>query len=386
MTEALRRIKAASLPCVGTITIDSFTRVGDHISQRESLARGEELNGYPIVTHPAHVTRNLVHEIADDSFPLQVRHGTPRPLPIFRRMVEVGIDATEGGPVSYCLPYGRTPLAEAVRAWRDAAHLLADELAAPHIETFGGCLLGQLCPPSLLVAISLLEALFFQAIGIRSVSLSYAQGPSRAQDLGALSALRQLAAAWLPDTDWHLVLYTYMGVFPQTQAGARRLIEDSARLARAGGCDRLIVKTAAERRQIPSVPENLEALRWAHIAAGEATLASADPAAAAFAEEVLAEASALIVAVLDLDPDIGEALHRAFERGILDVPFCLHADNAGLSGAAIDRQGVLRWTQLGNLPIGKVCGPVEPELRMTSVRLLAQLNFLADRYDLEPCA
>ena len=68
--------------------------------------------------------------------------------------------------------------------------LVADRGGRAHLETFGGCLLGQLCPPSLLVAISVLEALFFVQHGLRSVSLSYAQQTHPAQDIEALAALR----------------------------------------------------------------------------------------------------------------------------------------------------------------------------------------------------
>ena len=95
--------------------------------------------------------------------------------------------------------------------------LVADRGGRAHLETFGGCLLGQLCPPSLLVATSVLEALFFVQHGLRSVSLSYAQQTHPVQDIEALAALDRLATELLPDVvDRHIVLYTYMGVFPRT--------------------------------------------------------------------------------------------------------------------------------------------------------------------------
>ena len=67
---------------------------------------------------------------------------------------------------------------------------------------------------------SVLECMFFRQHGIRSVSLSYAQQTSPDQDTEAVLALRRLAAEWLPDTDWHIVIYAYMGVYPRTPAGA----------------------------------------------------------------------------------------------------------------------------------------------------------------------
>ena len=109
--------------------------------------------------------------------------------------------------------------------WRESSEILAAGQAEGkpvHMETFGGCLLGQLCPPSLLVAVSLLEGVFFRTHGLRSISLSYAQQTSPAQDREAVAALRRLADEFLPDVDWHVVIYTYMGLFPTPSRAPRR--------------------------------------------------------------------------------------------------------------------------------------------------------------------
>src|SRR5262249_23553693 len=159
-------------------------------------------------------------------------------------------------------PYGRTPLAESVEHWSEATEMLAADCAArgltAHLETFGGCLLGQLCPPSLLVAMSVLEAMFFVQHGITSLSLSYARQVDPRQDVEALAALRQLAGLLLPTgIDWHVVVYTYMGMFPRTPLGALRVLDASVDVAIRGGAQRLIVKTAAEAHRIPTVAENI---------------------------------------------------------------------------------------------------------------------------------
>lgn len=382
MGAALQQVKASGTNVVGTITIDSFTRIGDYVSAARSLKRGEDLNGYPIISQPVEVTREMIAGLADEGFPLQMRHGTPRPLDVFQRMAAVGLDATEGGPVSYSLPYGRVPLTETVAAWWDACRFLADEVASPHIESFGGCMLGQLCPPSLLVALSVLEGLFFKSAGIASVSLSYAQGPSRLQDMAALAVMRDLSDRWLGAIDCHQVLYTYMGVFPGSLAGARRLIEDSAALAAAAGCERLIVKTAAERRQIPTVEENVEALQWAQASADAVTRApQLSSGLDALIEEIGEEADALIEGVLDLDPDIGSALIEAFRRGVLDVPYCLHPDNLGRTRAVIDERGLLQWAETGNLPLAAPSRQRARERIVTADAFLEQLHHVACAYD-----
>ncbi|MEU1025029.1 methylaspartate mutase, partial [Streptomyces sp. NPDC005904] len=237
MREGLAATRSADALTVGTLTLDSYTRVRDLPAARKAVAEGVPLNGYPLCTHPAATTHALLDGVLDADFPVQVRHGSPRPEHIVSRLLALGLDATEGGPVSYCLPYGRTGLADAVAAWRTACTMLAEATTpvTPHLESFGGCMLGQLCPPSMLVAISALEGAFFAQYGLRSVSLSYAQQISPEQDREAVAALRGLAGELLPGVDWHIVVYAYMGVYPRSRPGALSLLTAAARLAVESG-------------------------------------------------------------------------------------------------------------------------------------------------------
>jgi glutamate mutase epsilon subunit len=386
MRAGLEAVRDSTATTVGTLTLDSYTRVGDEESARNAVRNHLPLNGYPITVLPTDVTADVL--TGAGSMPVQVRHGSARPGPIFRAMIANQLDTSEGGPVSYCLPYGRVPLAESVSAWRDATAMLA--AASPgraHLETFGGCMLGQLCPPSMLVAISALEALFFAESGIRSVSLSYAQQTHADQDVGALRALDALADRLLPDdVTRHLVMYTYMGVFPATNQGAGRLLTQSAISAVRGGAGRLIVKTAAEAHRIPTVSENIEALEIAATAAAlQHRTQAGEPDGtrsthwSADADEILDEAQTLVSAVLQGGEDIGTALVRAFRRGILDVPFCLHEDNLGETQGFIDDDGRLRWASTGRLPLAR-SAPREP---FRSDELLEMLNTVAEAADAE---
>ncbi|MCD2463899.1 MULTISPECIES: methylaspartate mutase [unclassified Streptomyces] len=386
MRTGLAATKAATDAVAGTLTIDSYTRVCDEPSAVRALSDGIPLNGYPITSYSPGTSHWVLDGLADDTFPVQVRHGSARPQRIVAALARLGLTATEGGPVSYCLPYGRTPLEDSVRNWdetcRQLAALRADG-AEPHLESFGGCMLGQLCPPGLLVAISALEGVFFHRAGLRSVSLSYAQQTNPEQDRQAVRALRRLAAELLPDTDWHVVVYTYMGVYPRTTRGAHALLADSAELAVRAGGQRLIVKTAAEAHRIPTVAENVRALRIATEAARRAAAtAGADNGEDGDDETgnpVYAEARALVDAVLDLHTDLGSALLKAFERGYLDVPYCLHPDNAGRSRSHIDAAGRLTWSNIGAMPIGRVAG--RSGARLTATGLHDALTFVQRRYD-----
>lgn len=382
MRHGLVRTKETDARTVGTLTLDSYTRTGDHEAARLALDTGVKLNGYPIVARPDHDTEALLHGVRDATFPVQVRHGSSQPEDIFRRLVRLGIEATEGGPVSYCLPYSRTPLREAVDCWARSTELLAQmgEGHNPHIESFGGCMLGQLCPPSLLIAISLLEAIFFHQHGIRSISLSYAQQTSPEQDEEAVLALRSLAEEFLVDTQWHVVFYAYMGVYPRTATGAALLMEQAARTAVRSGAARIIVKTEAEAHRIPTIEENVSSLeKTARV--GELQAARPRSTANPVDSETYVEARALIEAVLDIDPDLGRALPEAFDRGLLDIPFCLHPANRGRARSRIDDDGRLRWLTTGSMPILSGTAGL-PRSSLTADTLLEMLHHVEQRYDM----
>jgi methylaspartate mutase epsilon subunit len=385
MRAGLQATKRAMAPTVGTITIDSFTRVGDHASARAAVLSGGELNGYPIVAHGVTTTRAVLAGVVGPDFPVQVRHGSPCPEDIFSALIDAGLHATEGGPVSYCLPYSRAPLDRSIRSWARACEQLArlrDTGAEPHLETFGGCMMGQLCPPALLIALSVLEALFFRQHGVQDVSLSYAQQTSPEQDAEAVLALRRLADEWLGGADCHVVIYAYMGVYPRTPAGATLLLTEAARLAVRGGGARLIVKTTAEAHRIPSIADNVRALETAACAAADASRLAAVPTGKNAIEDtgVYAEARALIGAVLDLGRDIGQGLANAFRSGYLDVPYCLHPDNAGRTRSYIDPTGRLQWSSIGSMPIGGMVKPAGP-VHLTAANLIAALSYVERKFD-----
>jgi methylaspartate mutase epsilon subunit len=176
-----------------------------------------------------------------------------------------------------------------------------------------------------------------------------------------------------------------MGVFPRTAAGARSLLADSARIAVLGGAQRLIVKTEAEAHRIPTVAENLTALtaaaRQAAVAREEGLLPDRHQVDHSV---VLDEARRLVHAVLELSDDVGQGLVAAFASGLLDVPYCLHADNAGLARGGVDVDGRLYWARTGNLPLpARAAGPARP---VTSGNLLRMLNHTADRHDRQALA
>ena len=382
MKEGLKAVKELKAPTIGTITLDSYTRMGQLEEARKSIQAGLELNGFPILAYPSKDITAHLSSLADKDFLIQVRHGTANPVKIFERLAKCDILITEGGPVSYCLPYSRSSLKDSIHAWQKSCHILASHPLKSHLESFAGCMLGQLCHPSVLISLGILEALFFQNNGLRDISLSYAQQYCLSQDMAAVSALKRLASVYLAeDICWHIVIYTFMGLFPETDQGYERILKQSVTLALQAGAKRLIVKTPEESFQIPSLSSNLMTLEKAYnFSCGLQNIEQGD---AEEEEIIFSQSRSLIDAVLNLDSEIGKGLYKAFQRGYLDVPFCLHPDNCRLATCSIDAKGYLQWVSLGKLPIklkGSQFSAVPPPL--TSIQFLRMLEFNRNKFDI----
>lgn len=84
--------------------------------------------------------------------------------------------------------------------------------------------------------------------------------------------------------------------------------------------------------------------------------------------------------MLNLDDDLGTALLRAFSEGRIDVPYCLHPDNAGLSRSYIAEDGRLCWSDVGKMPLSGVVD-ARPAHTVTSSELLASLSYVRRSFD-----
>jgi methylaspartate mutase epsilon subunit len=181
-----------------------------------------------------------------------------------------------------------------------------------------------------------------------------------------------------------------MGVYPRTPEGASRLLSAAARLAVRTGAERLIVKTSAEAYWIPSIADNVEALELAAAVAdaaatdaattSAATTDGATTSAVAADTGIYAEAKTLIQEIVDLNPDLGRALTDGFRLGYLDIPYCLHPDNAGQTRSYIDGTGRLQWSRIGSMPLQGVVRPAG-SAELTAAGLLASLSFVERRFD-----
>lgn len=364
-TELFRVLQEAGADVL-SFQIDSLTRNNLHdqveLLLKEADARLDSfhgLNGFPLVNHGITAGRTITAQFP--GVPFQVRHSTRDPRLLAEITYASGVTAYEGGALTYNLPYYRdySPR-HSVPRWA-----YADRLTGLYHERFGitidreffGVLTAAMVPACIAVVACVLEALLAAEQGVKSVSLGYAEQGNRAQDIGAIRALRRVGRHYLDrhghdDVAVHTVFHQYMAAFPDDPEKSRALLHGSAVTARLSGASRLMLKTAVESSRIPSAAHNAEGLLLVKSAL-EGPDAPPVPAEADAEEDLIVrESHAMLDAILALDAaGLGERVALAVERGLLDVPFSPNLWNAGRAMSVRDCGGAVRFAETGVIPL-----------------------------------
>ncbi len=356
MKSLLAELEEESAPDILTLTIDAHTRLKRFEQALRTLNRNPgDLNGYPLVTHGWERGRELNESV---KAPLEVRHGSPDARILFDVSVASGITSFEGGGVSYNLPYSKAvPLSDSLEAWQEVDQRCGElaELGVVIDRELFGTLTAVLVPPSISLAISVMEAVLAAAAGVRCVSIAYPQGGHLAQDVAALRAIPFLAERYLPSTvRVHAVLHEFMGVFPRMRDNAEDLIFYGALIARLGGASKLITKTYQEAYGIPDTRANAAGLRLAN-RANSPLLAFVTLDQEKLDEEldwVLAEVAEIVEPLLE-QPDTIKAIVHAFEEGGLDIPFSASRYAKSEIIPRRDSEGAIRYLSSGALPLSQ---------------------------------
>jgi methylaspartate mutase epsilon subunit len=189
---------------------------------------------------------------------------------------------------------------------------------------FFGTLTAVLMPPAIQLATALLEAKLAQQSGVACFSIAVCQTGHLVQDIAMLQAVPRLAQRYLPEVagDVFAVLHQFMGAFPKTRQDADALILRVALVAKAGGAVKTINKTYQESFGVPTLEANVSGILLSK-AANSWILDLLDVNSERVNEErdwIVEEVDALLAPALD-SADLLEGTCRAFERGLLDVPF-----------------------------------------------------------------
>jgi len=216
-----------------------------------------------------------------------------------------------------------------------------------------GTLTAVLVPPSISLAISVIEAVLAARSGVRCISIAYPQGGHLAQDVAALRSVQMLSRRYLPDdVTLHAVLHEFMGVFPRRRDNAEDLIFYGALVARLGGASKLITKTYQEAYGIPDAQANIDGLRLANRANSPLLdfVGVDEEQVAAEMELILDEVACIADPVLERR-DTATAITEAFAQGTLDIPFSASKYARSDVIPKRDAEGAIRYLSAGALPL-----------------------------------
>ncbi len=345
-------------------TIDSYTRLNRYEDAKrgieESMASGKAmLNGFPAVNHGVAGCRMVTSAVAS---PVQVRHGTPDARLLCEIALAGGFTSYEGGGISYNIPYAKNvSIEDTLLNWQYCDRLVGyyeDNGVSVNREPFGP-LTGTLVPPCVSNSVAIIEALLAAEQGVRNVTVGYGQCGNLVQDVAAIRVLKAQTEEYLIKSGFtgvtvSTVLHQWMGGFPQDEAKAFAVICLGSAAAALSGATKVIVKSPHEAMGVPTKEANaagLRATRQAIMMLQDQKMAESDQLQHEMA--VLREETDCIVSrVLDLgEGDLAVGTVRAFEAGVIDVPFAPSRYNAGKIMPARDNDGAVRLLDTGRLPL-----------------------------------
>ncbi len=345
-------------------TIDAYTRLNHYEKAAEgierSLAAGTSLlNGFPAVNHGLAECRRVVESLKK---PVQVRHGTPDARLLGEITLAAGFTAYEGGGISYNIPYAKkVPLERSIRHWQYCDRLVGlyeEHGVRINREPFGP-LSGTLVPPFISHSVAIIEGLLALEQGCKCITLGYGQAGNLVQDIAAIRSLRELGdeffqAAGYTDYALSTVFHQWMGGFPENESMAYAVIGWGSAMAALSGATKVIVKTPHEASGIPTKEANkqgLDATRQMLNMVREQVF-PASPTLEQEVELIKREVRAVLAKVFELgEGDVAVGAVRAFEAGVLDVPFAPAACNAGKLLPVRDNEGAARIFEPGRVPL-----------------------------------
>ncbi len=344
-------------------TIDSYTRQNRYQEAARGVEQSRErgrssLNGFPAVNHGVKGCRQVTEAVCR---PVEVRHGTPDARLLAEITLAGGFTSFEGGGICYNIPYAKdVPVEKSLRNWQYVDRLVGlyeEEGVCINREQFGP-LSGTLIPPFLSHVVAIIEGLLALEQGVRSVSVGYGQEGNMVQDIAAMQTLRELAERYFSDCgyeDYELttVFHQWMGGFPRDEAKAMAVIGLGATVADLSGASKVIVKTPHEACGVPTKEANVRGLK----ATRQAAKMVADqhwPESDEVEEEknmIRRQVDNIMSRVAELgDGDLLQGTVRAFDEGVIDIPFTPSRHNRGRLLPVRDDAGAVRVLEWGNVP------------------------------------
>ncbi len=372
--ELMRTLDTEGHADIVPTTTDSYTRNEQwsraEVGIEESKKAGRSmLNGFPMVNYGPRETRKLIEAIGK---PAIVLAGTAMP----RLSAEVGFAAGYtgylGSGIAYTTSYTKDlPLAAGIRNYQylDRLAALYQEKGVGLHRRQPGFLTGTNVPPSIAIAVGVLDALLAAGQGVRNYGLELAQTLHLIQDAAAIRVCGELVQDYLgahgfndvftPVTSLH-----WMGAWPHDDAQAQALVAYGGTLAAVGGAVSVTTKSTHEAYGIPTPAANAEGLRTTRMAIYLARRLRLDALLEYEAEVDLLrrETRPIVDKVLEMgDGDAALGAVNACEAGVLDIPWSPNRFLRSRVMPARDAGGYLRIFDPAAMPFPKEVMAVHEE-------------------------
>ena len=344
-------------------TIDAYTRQNryDECERgiEQSLAAGRSLlNGFPAVNHGVEGCRKVLESV---DLPLQARHGTPDSRLLAEIIHAGGWTSNEGGGISYNIPYAKSvSIEKTLLDWQYCDRLVGyyeDHGVTINREPFGP-LTGTLVPPSTSNVVAIIEALLAAEQGVKNITVGYGECGNLVQDVAAIRSLEEQVNEYLQAYGYNDVFITtvfhqWMGGFPADESKAFGVIATGAAIASLAGATKVIVKTPHEAIGIPTKEANAAGIKATKMALNllEGQRLSDSKELQDEINLIKAEVKCMMDKTFELgNGDLAIGTVKAFEQGVIDIPFGPSKYNAGKMLPARDNNGAVRYFNVGNLP------------------------------------
>jgi methylaspartate mutase epsilon subunit len=364
--ELMQIIDKEGLADIVPTTTDSYTRNEQFALAQKGIDESEKLgrsllNGYPIVNYGVAKASELIDAIDKPAIMLT---GTTMP----KLTGEIGFAAGYTGYLGSGIAYTTSYIKELSIEDGIKNYQYLDRLSAMYLDRGvelhrrqPGFLTGTNIPPSIAIIIAILDLLLAAAQGVKNYGLEMGETLHLIQDAAAVKACKELCQEYLSIKGYHdvftpITLLHWMGAWPQDEAQAASLVSYGCTLAAISGASSVTTKTLHEAFGIPTPKINADGLRMTRMAIYLARNIKLD-SMPEFQNEVnliKSEVRPIVNKVLEMgDGDVALGSVRAFEAGILDIPWSPNKWVKSKVMPARDVDGCLRILDPGNMPFPK---------------------------------
>ncbi len=348
---------------ISSIQLDAASRKNMYDKAEEGVQRTEKgktsfLNGFPVPVHGVKGIEEIVQAI---DTPFQIRAGSPDHRLVYEIALAGGATSIEGGFICYLYPYDkRTSPVVNLKYWK-----YVDKLAAWYYQKYGviinreyfGPLTCCLIEPSIPICINIVQALLSAGSGVRCISVGLAEQGNRWQDIAAIWVLEKMTNYYLKlfgfsDCTVSTVFHHYMAAFPTDIGKAEQLIVQSSVTGTLAKANRIMTKTPVESHHIPTWKDNGAGLNLTHRGI---LLAANETINVPLVNQEMLLLEREVTAIMNVIHTLGQGSMargtiRAFEKGILDIPFSPSMFNKNSLHTAKDCDGAIRFINPEILP------------------------------------